>query len=75
MAIWEKDKPQYWGIDASQRKTKFKDYVKVVKDNKPIRWLVVSSGCNKLASTIATSTVVAALIYHIIGISQSKKIK
>lgn len=65
LAIWEKDKPQYWGIDASQGKTKFKDYVKVVKDNKPIRWLVVSSGCNKLASTIATSNVVAALIYHV----------
>ena len=31
--------------------------------NKEIRWLVLSSGLNKLASTVATSGTVAFLLY------------
>ncbi len=65
IAIWNKDRPEFWGVDANPEKTKFKDYVSLFKENKPIRWLVTSAGCNKLASTIATSGIVAILIYYI----------
>lgn len=60
-AIWEKDNPKYWGI--SEKQAKMKDYINIVKDNKEIRWLVLSSGLNKLASTVATSGAVAFLLY------------
>lgn len=64
-AIWNKDKPEYWGVGETGEKTKFKDYVSLLKNNKPIKWLVLSSGFNKLASTIATSGAVAILLYGI----------
>ncbi|MBR6788985.1 MAG: MFS transporter [Clostridia bacterium] len=60
-AIAEKDKPQFWGV--SKESAKLKDYVDVIKKNKEIRWLVVSSGFNKLASTVATSGTVAFLLF------------
>ena len=60
-AIAEKDKPAFWGV--SSEPAKFKDYINIVKENKPLRWLVLSSGCNKLASTVATSGTVAFLVY------------
>lgn len=60
-AIAEKDKPEFWGV--SSEPAKFKDYINIVKENKPLRWLVLSSGCNKLASTVATSGTVAFLVY------------
>ena len=60
-AISEKDKPQYWGV--SEKPAKMKDYIGIVKNNKEIRWLVISSGLNKLASTVATSGTVAFLLY------------
>lgn len=60
-AIWEKDKPQYWGV--SEKPAKLKDYVGIIKGNKEMRWLVLSSGLNKLASTVATSGTVAFLLY------------
>lgn len=60
-AIWEKDNPKYWGI--SEKPAKMKDYVGILKGNKEIRWLVLSSGLNKLASTVATSGAVAFLLY------------
>ncbi len=60
-AIWDKDKPQFWGI--SSEPAKMKDYIGILKGNKEMRWLVLSSGLNKLASTIATSGTVAYLLY------------
>jgi len=60
-AISEKDHPKYWGV--SEKQAKLKDYVGVIKGNKEIRWLVLSSGLNKLASTVATSGAVAFLLY------------
>ena len=60
-AIAEKDKPEFWGV--SEKPAKFKDYVGILKGNKEIRWLVLSAGLNKLASTVATSGTVAFLVY------------
>ncbi|MBE7087957.1 MAG: sugar transporter [Clostridiales bacterium] len=60
-AIAEKDKPEFWGI--SEKPATMKDYLGIIKGNKEIRWLVLSSGLNKLASTVATSGTVAFLVY------------
>lgn len=60
-AIWEKDKPEFWGVPSEP--AKMKDYMDIIKSNKEIRWLVLSSGMNKLSSTVATSGTVAFLLY------------
>ncbi len=60
-AISAKDKPQFWGIESEP--AKLRDYAGILKGNKEIRWLALSSGLNKLASTIATSGTVAFLLY------------
>ena len=60
-AISEKDKPEFWGV--SDEKVEMKDYLSIIKENKEIRWLVLSSGFNKLASTVATSGAVMCMLY------------
>ena len=60
-AIWSKDRPEYWGV--SEKPAKFKDYIGILKGNKEMRWIILSSGLNKLASTVATSGAVAFLLY------------
>ncbi len=60
-AIWSKDRSEFWGV--SEKPAKMKDYIGIIKDNKEIRWLVLSTGLNKLASTVATSGAVAFLLY------------
>lgn len=60
-AIAEKDKPEFWGV--AEKKATMKDYAEILKGNKEMRWLVLSSGLNKLASTVATSGTVAFLVY------------
>lgn len=60
-AISEKDKPAFWGV--SEKQATMKDYVGIIKGNKEMRWLVLSSGLNKLASTVATSSAVMFLLF------------
>lgn len=60
-AISGKDKPEFWGV--SEKQATMKDYIGIVKENKEMRWLVVSSGLNKLASTVATSSAVMFLLF------------
>lgn len=60
-AIWNKDRPEFWGV--TEKPAKMKDYLGIIKNNKEIRWLVLSSGLNKLASTVATSGAVAFMLY------------
>lgn len=60
-AIWNKDRPEFWGV--TEKPAKMKDYLGIIKGNKEIRWLMISSGLNKLASTVATSGAVAFLLY------------
>lgn len=64
-AIWDKDRPEFWGVDSNAKAAGFKDYLHIIAKNSQIRWLVLSSGFNKLASTIATSGTVAVLLYDI----------
>ena len=60
-AIAEKDRPEFWGV--SDEKVEPKDYLNIITENKEIRWLVLSSGFNKLASTVATSGAVMCMLY------------
>lgn len=50
-------------MGVSEKQAKLKDYANILKQNKEIRWLMLSSGLNKLASTVATSGAVAFLLY------------
>ncbi len=64
IGIWKKDRKEFWGVSMGE-KVKMKDYIGLLKHNSQIRWLVVSAGMNKLASTIATSVAVGVLLYGI----------
>ena len=61
IAISSKDRSEFWGV--KETKATMKDYLSIIKSNKEIRWLMISSGFNKLASTIATSGAVTFMLY------------
>ena len=63
-AIWKKDRKEFWGVGTGE-KIRMRDYAGLLKNNSQIRWLVLSSGMNKLASTVATSVAVGVLLYGI----------
>lgn len=63
IGIWEKDRPEFYGVGGQQKALKFADYVEVFKSNKELqRLMITGSGC-KLAFAIATNMTVLCMLY------------
>ncbi len=63
IGIWEKDNEKYFGLGAKQEKIKIKDYISIIRSNKPIQRLMVAGGGCKLALAIATNANVLCMLY------------
>jgi sugar transporter GPH family len=64
IGIWEKDNPKYFGIGgAKQEKTKASEYIQIIKENNPMKRLMVAGAGCKLALSIATNVTVLCMLY------------
>jgi Na+/melibiose symporter-like transporter len=63
IGIWEKDRTKYFGIGGKQEQLKLREYVSIVKNNKPLQRLMVAGGGCKLALSIATNVTVLCMLY------------
>lgn len=63
IAIWEKDRPEYYGVNKKQEKVKLREYAKILIKNRELQMLVIAGGVNKLALSIATNATVACILY------------
>ncbi|MEG0047822.1 MAG: MFS transporter [Clostridia bacterium] len=64
IGIWEKDQPKYFGLSGTHKeKVKVKEYVSIIKHNKPMQRLMVAGAGCKLALAIATHTAVLCMLY------------
>lgn len=66
IGIWSKDRVEYFGINADANKVKFRDYVSVLKGNRPLQMLVVSAATDKLAMQTATNSSVMVMLFGIV---------
>lgn len=64
IGIWEKDRPEYFGLGSeSTQKVAIREYVTLVRDNRPLQRLMVAGAGCKLALAIATNTAVLCMLY------------
>ena len=63
IGIWEKDNERYFGLGAKQEKIKIRDYISIIKSNKPIQQLMIAGGGCKLALAVATNANVLCMLY------------
>ena len=63
IGILEKDNEKYFGLGAKQEKIKIKDYLSIIRSNKPIQRLMIAGGGCKLALAIATNANVLCMLY------------
>ncbi|MGL5436411.1 MAG: MFS transporter [Lachnospiraceae bacterium] len=64
IGIWEKDQPKYFGLGGEEKqKLKISEYIVIVKENKPLRRLMVAGAGCKLALAIATNGTVLCMLY------------
>lgn len=68
IGIWEKDRTEYFGLGNSEKveKVKFRDYIDVIKNNRPMQMLIVSASSDKLAGTIASDSIINVILFGII---------
>ena len=63
IGIWEKDNEKYFGLGGQQEPVKLKEYVQIIKRNKPLQRLMVAGGGCKLALAIAQNMTVLIMLY------------
>ena len=63
VGIWEKDQTKYFGLGGKQEQVKVSEYIGIIKNNKPLRRLMVAGGGCKLALSIATNMTVLIMLY------------
>lgn len=63
IGIWEKDRPEYFGVGGKQEKVKLKEYVAILKANKELQRLMIAGAGCKLAFSIATNMTVLCMLY------------
>lgn len=64
IGIWEKDQPKYFGLGSEkQEKVRLAEYVAIVRENQPLRRLMVAGAGCKLALAIATNGTVLCMLY------------
>ncbi len=63
IGIWEKDRPEFFGVGGSQEKVKVKEYIAILKANKELQRLMIAGAGTKLAFSIATNMTVLCMLY------------
>ena len=63
IGIWEKDNKKYFGLGGQQEPVKVKEYLQIIKRNKPLQRLMVAGGGCKLALAIAQNMTVLIMLY------------
>lgn len=63
IGIWEKDRPEFFGVGGTQEKTKLAEYIAILKANKELQRLMVAGAGCKLAFSIATNMTVLCMLY------------
>lgn len=72
IGIWEKDNVKNFKLETdgivgdNQNKVRFRDYLIILKHNKPIRMLVIAAASNKFASMVYSNSTVLVMLFGIL---------
>ena len=65
IGIWKKDRPEFYLMEGNNKKIHIKDYVAILKHNKPIRMLVTAASVNKFTAMVYSNITVGVIIFGI----------
>ncbi|MBU8906340.1 MFS transporter [Desertibacillus haloalkaliphilus] len=66
VAIWQKDRKEFYGLAELSTKTRFRDYWPVLKGNRPMQMLVISASTDKLAASVMMQQPVMVMLFGIL---------
>jgi Na+/melibiose symporter-like transporter len=50
IGIWQKDRTEFFGLGENSVKVNFRDYIDIIKNNRPLQMLIVAASTDKLAN-------------------------
>lgn len=65
VALWKKDVPANWGI-SNDAKVSLKDYIPILKKNRPLQMLVVAASTDKLSLNSANNSAILVMLFGIV---------
>jgi Na+/melibiose symporter-like transporter len=66
IGIWQKDKAEFYQVGEAKERIHFRDYIGILKHNKPIRMLTVAAASNKFAAMVYGNSAVVVMLYGIL---------
>lgn len=66
IAIWGKDRKEFFGLASHNVQTKFRDYLPILKGNRPLQMLVIAASTDKLAGQVVRQPVITVMFFGII---------
>lgn len=67
VGIWEKDQVKFYGLPNGKKQSiRAKDYVEIIKHNKPIRMLTLASAANQFVAIVYSHTTVGVMLFGIL---------
>lgn len=66
LGIWNKDRKEFYGLGRETVETKFRDYVPILKRNRPLQMLIVAASTDKLAGTLVRQPVILVMFFGIL---------
>ncbi|WP_163526979.1 MFS transporter [Halobacillus ihumii] len=65
IAIWNKDRKEYFGLADLTVNTRFRDYLPIFKANRPLQMLVIAASTDKVASLVMRQAPVMVMFFGI----------
>ncbi|MFC3039352.1 MFS transporter [Virgibacillus xinjiangensis] len=65
IALWQKDRKEFFGLADLTVNTRFRDYWPILKGNRPLQMLVISASTDKLASSVMRQAPVTVMFFGI----------
>ena len=70
IGIWSKDRPGFYGKENKENKETMhvrpKDYIEIMRKNKPIKMLIIAACTDKFAATVYSEAAVIVMLYGIL---------
>ena len=65
LSIWKKDVKENWGVP-SDVQIRLRDYLPIIKGNRPLQMLIIAASTDKLAATVRQNSVTVIMLYGIL---------
>ena len=66
IGIWSHDRTEFFGTGKQTEKVKLRDYLTLIKENKPLQMLIVAASTDKLSGSMMQNSIMGVIMFGIL---------